>query len=35
MGHYSDKKQWEFSEEIVDKITVIRLTVTEWSCKEH
>lgn len=35
MEHYSDKKDWTFPEKMVTMMAVIKLTVTEWSCKEH
>lgn len=35
MSHYSDKQEWEFKEEDVNMVSVIKLEVNEWSCKEH
>lgn len=35
MAHYSDKTDWEFPEKMVNGMAVMKLTVTEWSCKEH
>lgn len=35
MAHYSEKEEWEFQQALLDRIYVLRLTVTEWSCKEH
>lgn len=35
MEHYSGKADWEFREEAVDRIEVLKLSVTEWSCKGH
>lgn len=35
MAHYSDKTDWEFPEQMVRRTAVLKLTVTEWSCKEH
>lgn len=35
MEHYSDRKDWAFPEKMVNAMAVIKLTVTEWSCKEH
>lgn len=35
MAHYSDKTDWIFPEKMVNHMTVIKLTVTEWSCKAH
>ena len=35
MSHYSDKSEWEFDEHRVNGVAVIKMTVTEWSCKVH
>ena len=35
MSHYSDKADWTFAEQMVNSVNVWKLTVTEWSCKEH
>ena len=35
MSHYSDKNEWDFKKEQVDMIAVIKMEVTNWSCKEH
>lgn len=35
MQHYSDSDSWDFDIEIVNQVLVLKLTVTEWSCKEH
>ena len=35
MKHYADKEDWEFVPELLDRMCVLRLSVTEWSCKEH
>lgn len=35
MEHYSGKRQWTFSGQEVSKTAVIRVEVTELSCKEH
>lgn len=35
MSHYSAKGEWRFTKEQVDSIAVIKLEVTNWSCKEH
>lgn len=35
MSHYSDKKDWAFEEKVVSRVSVMKLEVTEWSCKEH
>lgn len=35
MSHYSDKGEWDFKREHVDTIAVIKMEITNWSCKEH
>lgn len=35
MAHYSDKADWVFPEKMINGMAVMKLTVTEWSCKEH
>lgn len=35
MAHYSNAADWKFSQEAVDRIRVLKLSVTEWLCKEH
>lgn len=35
MSHYSAKREWKFTKEQVDSIAVIKMEVTNWSCKEH
>lgn len=35
MSHYSNKNEWDFKKEQVDMIAVIKMEVTNWSCKEH
>lgn len=35
MSHYSDKSDWTFADQMVNSVNVWKLTVTEWSCKEH
>ena len=35
MLHYSNKSEWDFKKEQVDKIAIIKMEVTNWSCKEH
>lgn len=35
MEHYSGKTDWTFPEKMVNGMAVIKLTVTELSCKEH
>ena len=35
MLHYSNNNTWTFNEEVLKRIAVIKIEVTEWSCKEH
>lgn len=35
MSHYSDKKDWLFSEARINAVAVMKLSVTEWTAKEH
>lgn len=35
MGHYSEKKDWEFPEAMLKNTAVFRLDVEELACKEH
>lgn len=35
MAHYSDKEDWSFPEKMINGMAVMKLTVSEWSCKEH
>ena len=35
MSHYSDKHDWKFDDKQVNAVSVIKLEVKEWSCKEH
>lgn len=35
MVHYTNKQNWEFNEKILNKATVLKLSVKTWSCKEH
>ena len=35
MKHYSHNENWNFSSENVNRIHVLKLSVSEWSCKEH
>lgn len=34
-AHYTDKRDLAFPEKTVNEMAVFKLTVTEWSCKEH
>ena len=35
MNHYSNRTDWEFRPELLERVKVLKLSVTEWSCKEH
>ncbi len=35
MSHYSNSNTWKFNEEVLKRIAVIKIEVTEWSCKVH
>ncbi len=35
MAHYSGEADWKFRQEAVNRIAVLKLSVEEWSCKEH
>ncbi len=35
MSHYTSKNDWDFEQELISMATVLKLEVTEWSCKEH
>lgn len=35
MSHYSKVGNWEYPEKMLDNMAVLKLTVEEWSCKEH
>lgn len=35
MSHYSPKQHWNFSEQMIDLAAVMKVEVTEWSCKQH
>lgn len=35
MSHYSDRRDWEIKEEVLDRVAVWKLEVTQWSGKEH
>ena len=35
MYHYTGKKEWDFSEKMLDAVAVFELVVNELSCKEH
>lgn len=35
MSHYTQKTDWNFDIPCLDRVYVIELTVTDWSCKVH
>ena len=35
MKHYTGRDNWELPQKAVDATAVMKLTVEEWSCKEH
>ena len=35
MEHYTGKRDWAFSQQMLSAVTVFRLTATTFSCKEH
>jgi nitroimidazol reductase NimA-like FMN-containing flavoprotein (pyridoxamine 5'-phosphate oxidase superfamily) len=35
MSHYTANQLWDFDREHVNRVSVIKLEVMEWSCKEH
>ncbi len=35
LAHYSDAEDWELYPERMERVYVLKLAVTEWSCKEH
>lgn len=35
MWRYSKKREWNFREEVVNRMAVIKLEVITWSCKAH
>ncbi len=35
MERYTQKSQWNFEPKVLDRTAVIKLEVSEWSCKEH
>lgn len=35
MAHYSGETKWEFMPQLLPRTSVLKLTVEEWSCKEH
>lgn len=35
MSHYSNQDEWDFKKEQIDMTAVIKMEITNWSCKEH
>ncbi|MCI5517752.1 pyridoxamine 5'-phosphate oxidase family protein [Roseburia sp. MUC/MUC-530-WT-4D] len=35
MSHYTKKQNWDFQDELVNRVAVLKLEVDNWSCKEH
>ena len=35
MAHYTGKADWDYDIPCLDRVYVIKLTVTDWSCKVH
>ncbi len=35
MAHYSGRSDWTFPPEAIGRVTILKLTVTHWSCKER
>lgn len=35
MEKYAGKGEWDFPEKVLSNTCVMRLNITEWSCKEH
>lgn len=35
MAHYSKQNSWEYNEKMLDRVLVVKLSITELSCKEH
>lgn len=35
MQHYTAKDNWVFDPKVLDMLHVLKLSVAEWSCKEH
>lgn len=35
MNHYSDNRDWKFDEKAVNSTAVIKISVKEWTAKEH
>lgn len=35
MRQYSKREVWEYDKRMLNAVTVLKLSVTEWTCKEH
>lgn len=35
MAHYASETRWDFRPEMVERVSVFKLIVREWSCKVH
>ncbi len=35
MSQYSTQSHWDYQEQMVNSVAVIKLVVSEWTCKEH
>lgn len=35
MSQYSAQSHWDYQEQMVNSVAVIKLVVSEWTCKEH
>jgi nitroimidazol reductase NimA-like FMN-containing flavoprotein (pyridoxamine 5'-phosphate oxidase superfamily) len=35
MSQYSDKEEWEFEEAMLKRVCVMKMIVSQYSCKEH
>lgn len=35
MLHYTGKEKWEFDEKYLKAVTVLKICIKDWSCKEH
>lgn len=35
MSHYTSEKNWQFSQTALDEVTIIKLKITDLTCKQH
>lgn len=35
MAHYSEKGSWDFDKKCLEQVLVLKLEVSDWSCKKH